>query len=84
MITPSETLIRVGVPQLIFAIGPIRNVPWWGGKSVRRSLRIRGALATTSVGNRTLLTAPVRTPATSGSSSSMRFRPSRSRRPRSA
>ena len=27
MITPSETLISVGVPQPIFAIGPIRNVP---------------------------------------------------------
>ncbi len=27
MITPSETLMSVGVPQPIFAIGPMRNVP---------------------------------------------------------
>ena len=34
MMTPSETLISVGVPQPSFAIGPIRNVPCCGGKIV--------------------------------------------------
>ena len=51
MITPSERLTSVGVPQPSFAIGPIRNVPCCGGKIARRSLMIRGALATTSCGN---------------------------------
>ena len=30
MMTPSETLTSVGVPQPSFAIGPIRNVPCCG------------------------------------------------------
>ena len=51
MMTPSERLISVGVPQPSFAIGPIRNVPSCGGKNARRSLMICGALATTSCGN---------------------------------
>ena len=51
MITPSERLIRVGVPQPSFAIGPMRNMSCSGGKKARRSLMIRGALATMSCGN---------------------------------
>ena len=70
-------MISVGVPQPIFAIGPMRNVPGFGGKIARRSLRIFGAFAMTSVGNRMLLTAPVRTPSASGSSSTPRLSPSR-------
>ena len=65
MMMPSDRLTSVGVPQPSLAIGPIRNVPCCGGKNVRRSLMIRGALATTSCGNMTLLIAPVRTPSTS-------------------
>ena len=68
MMTPSETLISVGVPQPSFAIGPIRKMPSCGGKIARRSLMIFGALAMTSCGNRMLSIAPVRTPSTSASS----------------
>ena len=49
MMTPSDRLTSVGVPQPSLAIGPIRNVPCCGGKNARRSLMIRGALATTSL-----------------------------------
>jgi hypothetical protein len=66
MMIPSDRLISVGVPQPSLAIGPIRNVPSCGGKMVRRSLRIFGALAMTSRGNMMLLIAPVRTPSSSG------------------
>ena len=38
MMTPSERLIKVGSPQPIFAIGPMRNVPCCGGKMARKSL----------------------------------------------
>ena len=63
MITPSETLISVGVPQPSFAIGPIRNVPCCGGKIARRSLMIRGAFAIdVASGTGCRSTAPVRTP----------------------
>ena len=55
-------MISVGVPQPIFAIGPIRKVPACGGKIARRSLMIFGAFAMMSVGNRMLLIAPVRIP----------------------
>ena len=68
--------MSVGVPQPSFAIGPIRNVPCCGGKIVRRSLMIRGAFATTSVGNMIPLIAPVRTPSMSGSRRIVRLRPS--------
>ena len=77
MMTPSERLISVGVPQPSLAIGPIRNVPCCGGKIARRSLMMRGALATMSCGNMMLSIAPVRTPSISGSSSIVRLRPSR-------
>ncbi len=76
MMTPSARLISVGVPQPILAIGPMRKMPSCGGKMARRSLRILGAFATTSVGKRMLLTAPVRTRSASGSSSIVRLRPS--------
>ena len=49
--TPSESVTSDGVPQPNLAIGPIRKVPSCGGKIAFRSLMIRGALATTSVGN---------------------------------
>ncbi len=62
MITPTEAVISAGVPQPILTIGPTRNVPCLAGKKARRSLRIRGALATTSRGNITDSTAPLRTP----------------------
>ncbi len=75
--TPSETLTSVGVPQPIFAIGPIRNFPCSGGKKARRSLRIRGALATTSCGNITDSIRPVRTPSTSAWRFIPRLRPIR-------
>ena len=39
-ITPSDTLISVGVPQPILAIGPIRTIPGCCGKIARMSLRI--------------------------------------------
>jgi hypothetical protein len=77
MMTPSETDTSVGVPQPIFAIGPIRKVPCFGGKITRRSLMIRGAFSITFVGNRIPLIAPVRTPAAIGSSSIPRLSPSR-------
>ncbi len=74
--TPSETLIRVGVPQPSFTMGPTRKVSCSGGKKARRSLRIRGALATTSFGNMTDSTVPVRTPSTSAPRFMVRCRPS--------
>src|SRR5207244_5382007 len=51
MMTPSERLIKVGSPQPIFAMGPMRNIPCCAGKIARRSLMMRGAFATTSCGN---------------------------------
>ena len=54
MMTPSEAVTSVGDPQPSLAIGPMRNVPSSAGKKRRRSLMIRGAFATTSVGNMTL------------------------------
>ena len=53
-IKPSSRLMSVGVPQPSLAIGPIRKRPSCGGKMRFRSLMMRGALATTSVGNRML------------------------------
>ena len=75
MITPTETLTSVGVPQPIFAIGPIRKMPCCGGKNALRSDRMRGALATTSRGNMTDSIAPVRTPAMIASSRIPRLSP---------
>ena len=81
MMTPSETLMSVGVPQPILAIGPMRNVPSCGGKKVRRSLMIFGALAIMSFGNMIDSIAPVRTPSISAAdSSSGSARPGRRRR----
>jgi hypothetical protein len=60
--TASARLTNVGLPHPSFAIGPIKKVPSLGGKKVSRSLMMRGALATTSVGNIRLLMALVRTP----------------------
>ncbi len=57
----------VGVPQPSLAIGPIRKRPSIGGKMRLRSPMMRGALATTSRGKRTLLSEPSRTPARNGS-----------------
>ena len=76
MMMPSERLTSVGVPQPSFAIGPMRNVPSCGGKNVRRSLMIFGALAMTSFGNMTDSMAPVRTPSASACRFIVRFRPS--------
>ena len=77
MMMPSDRLTSVGVPQPIFAIGPIRKVPCCGGKKARRSLMMRGALAMTSCGNMTTLIAPVRTPSTSAGRFIVRLSPSR-------
>jgi hypothetical protein len=76
MMTPRDTLMSVGVPHPSFAMGPIRNLPLTGGKIARRSLRMRGAFSMMLVGKRIPLTAPVRTPSASGSSSTARLRPS--------
>ena len=77
MMTPSDRLTSVGVPQPSLAIGPMRKVPCCGGKNVRRSLMIRGALATTSCGNITLRSRSVRTPSTSAGRFIVRLSPSR-------
>ena len=76
MITPSDS-VTIEPPQPSFAIGPTRNVPSCAGKIVRRSLRIRGALATTSRGNMIPSIAPVLTPSMSACSRIVRLRPSR-------
>ena len=77
MMTPSERLISVGSPQPSFAIGPIRNIPSCGGKMARRSLMMRGALATTSCGNMMLWMEFDWMPSISGWNSIVRFSPSK-------
>ena len=78
---PSDTLASVGVPQPSFTIGPMRNTPSLGGKYVRRSLMIFGALAITSLGNMIESSEPVRTPSAMASSRIERLRPSKPPRP---
>ena len=75
--SPISTLMSVGVPHPSLPIGPIRKRSSCGGKTRLRSLMMRGAFATTSVGNRMLLSVPSRTPTCSASSSTVRFSPSR-------
>ena len=75
MISPSDTLTSVGVPQPILAIGPTRNRPSSGGKNRRRSDRMRGALAMMSVGNITRSIDPVCTPSTRACRFIPRFSP---------
>ena len=82
MITPKDKVTKVGVPQPIFIIGPIKNLPSSGGKIARKSLIMRGALAIISpLGNIILLTVPVRTPCAKASSRMVRFSPIRPPKP---
>ncbi len=82
-ITPILSVTSGGTPHVILAIGPTRNGPACGGNTRCRSPMIRGALATTSVGNRMLSSDPSLRPASSASRLTVRFNASSPPTPRS-